>query len=231
MIKDKDLESEEVNWARKRKIIMAGDYFMTCSGASLRGNEGFYLEGSSLVDMIAMGKSEKELGSGMGHVCAPLLGRFKAESGEDKHVAIMCNTSKSGLNFRLWLERVTAVLKLENKHMKAGPAFCNEDGTMMRSYEMDEELYTGLRKVQQERPDLLPVDVEVEKLYGTFRSLRRGSLTIATEEGIKGVDLELINRWRMFESGKGGRPHMSMRQHYLEIKLVLKRTLAYSKAL
>ena len=228
---DKDLMDKKLSWERKRKIIMTGGYFMTCFGASLRGNEGFYLERSSLVDMIEIGKSEKEVELGIAHVCAPLLGRFKAESGEDKHVAVICNVSKSGLEFRLWLERVAAVLKMEQKHLGAGPAFCHTDGTMMRSYEMDEELYIGLRKVQQERPDLLPTEVEVEKVYGTFRSLRQGSHTRATEEGIRGVDLELVNRWRMFESGKGGRPHMSMRQHYLEIKLVLKRTLTYSKVL
>jgi endo-alpha-1,4-polygalactosaminidase (GH114 family) len=68
-------------------------------------------------------------------------------------------------------------------------------------------------------------------MYRTFRSLRRGSLTRATEEGIKGTDLDMINRWRKFESNKGGKPHMSMREHYLEIKLVMKRTLTYSKAL
>ena len=65
---DRDLENEEVSWERKRKIIMVGGYFMTCFGALLRGNEGFYLERSSLVHMIEMGKSEKELELSIGHV-------------------------------------------------------------------------------------------------------------------------------------------------------------------
>ena len=54
---------------------------------------------------------------------------------------------------------------------------------------------------------------------------------LTTEEGLKGTDLDMINRWRKFEGNRGGKPHMSMREHYLEIKLILKRILAYSKAL
>ena len=102
---------------------------------------------------------------------------------------------------------------------------------MYRSYELDWEFHSVLKKVQDLRPDLIPESVDVAASYGTFRSCRRGSLTRATEAGIKGPDLDMINRWRKFEAVKGGRPHMSMREHYLEIKLVLKRTLAYSKAL
>ena len=89
----------------------------------------------------------------------------------------------------------------------------------------------ALRNVQLCRPDLLPDGVDIEASYGTFRSLRRGSLTRATEEGISGPDLDMVNQWRKFEKSGGAHPHMSMREHYLEVKLVLKRMLTYSKAL
>ena len=88
-----------------------------------------------------------------------------------------------------------------------------------------------LRQVQGKRPDLIPAGVNIEESYGTFRSLRRGSLTCATEEGVEGPELDLINRWRKFENSGGSKPHLSMREHYLEVKLVLKHTLTYSKAL
>jgi endo-alpha-1,4-polygalactosaminidase (GH114 family) len=122
-------------------------------------------------------------------------------------------------------------LTKEGKQNNAGPAFCHSDGSMYRSYELDQEFHKSLKIVQIERPDLLPEGIDVVKMYGTFRSCRRGSLTRATEEGIEGPDLDLINRWRKWESNRGGSPHMSMREHYLEIKLVLKRMLSYSKAL
>jgi hypothetical protein len=228
---DKELANASVPFKQKRIIIVTGAYLMICFGASLCGNEGLYLEASSLMSLIKLDNTLEEIEEGLGHVCIPLLGRFKSEIGEDKHVAVVTNTSKSGLRFRLWLERLVWLLVKENKDKLAGPAFCHEDGTMLRSFELDREFHNSLRIVQLERPDLIPDEIDVTKSYGTFRSLRRGSLTKATEEGIAGPDLELINRWRKFENSKGGSPHMSMREHYLEIKLVLKWMLAYSKAL
>jgi hypothetical protein len=96
---DKELGDSSVSFERKRLIIIVGAYLMLCFGASLRGNEGLYLEGSSLCSMIGYGNNEEEKRSNLDHVCAPLLGRFKSEVGEDKHIAIMANKSKSGLCF------------------------------------------------------------------------------------------------------------------------------------
>ena len=227
---DKELGDPTVDWTRKRTVIMTGAYFMVCFGASLRGNEGFYLERSSLVNMIRDGGSIIEVEEGVSHVCAPLLGRFKTETGEDKHVAVISSISKSGLQFRLWVERLVWLL-LREGNTNVGPAFCKRNGTMLRSYEMDWEFHKALKIVQLERIDLIPDDVDVTSLYGTYRSLRRGSTTRATEAGVGPTTLDLINRWSKFEKNRGGKPHMSMREHYLEIKLVLKRLLVYSQAL
>ena len=58
---DKELKDQTVlPWKMKQKIIMTGAYLALCFGASLRGNEGFYLEGSSFVEMIKLGSSERE---------------------------------------------------------------------------------------------------------------------------------------------------------------------------
>ena len=227
---EKELADPTVDWERKRTVIMIGSYLMVCFRASLRGNEGFYLERSSLIQMIKDGGSMVEIEEGVGHVCAPLLGRFKGETGEDKHVAVITNVSKSGLQFRLWMERLTWLLVQEG-NINIGPAFCKKNGTMLRSYELDWEFHKALKIVQIERVDLIPEDVDVSTLYGTYRSLRRGSLTRATEAGVGQTVLDLINRWSKFEKNRGGKPHMSMREHYLEIKLVLKRLLSYSQAL
>ena len=230
-IYEEELADESVSWNRKRLVIIVGTYLVVCFTASLRGNEGLFLEGSSLVAMLGEGKSAQHKRDGKEHVCLPLLGRFKTEVGEDKHVAVVASVTASGIKPRLWAERLGWLLVQEGKEHVAGPAFCKEDGNMYRSYELDWEFHSVLKKVQDLRPDLIPESVDVAASYGTFRSCRRGSLTRATEAGIKGPDLDMINRWRKFEAVKGGRPHMSMREHYLEIKLVLKRTLAYSKAL
>ena len=49
---EKELGDPTVSWERKMTLIMTGSYFMVCFRASLQGNEGFYLERCSLVNMI-----------------------------------------------------------------------------------------------------------------------------------------------------------------------------------
>lgn len=230
-----EIHLDETTWVRKREIIMQGAYFMLCYGCSLRGYEGLYLESSDFTNFIDTGKDGVVEADGTerceGHVCAPLLGRFKNEAGEQKHVMVMVNESSSGLRFRLWMERLAYVLKREGKNKVAGPAFCHEDGSMIMSYEMNEALLFWLEKLKFEKPRSFPEGADLGALYGVNRSFRRGANSRATEQGV-GKDLrDLINRWSTFESKKGQRPNMSMAQHYLEIKLVIKRTLKYSKAL
>ena len=57
---EKELGDETVKWERKRMVILLGSYLMLCFGGSLRGNEGFYLEGSQLLDMIKLGTTEED---------------------------------------------------------------------------------------------------------------------------------------------------------------------------
>ena len=166
-----------------------------------------------------------------GHVCAPLLGRFKTEVGEQKHVMVMVNKSKSGLRFRDWMEKLASILIQEGKQYVAGPAFCHQNGTMVMSYQMNEVLHELLEELSAVRPDLFLGRTDMASAYGVSRSFRRGANSRAIEEGVSKDLRNLINRWSAFERKKGQRPHMSMTQHYLEIKLILKRVLEYSKAL
>jgi hypothetical protein len=53
-------------------------------------------------------------------------------------------------------------------------------------------IHKALKIVQLEKPDLIPPETDVTVMYGVFRSLRRGSLSRATEEGLKGTDLDMI---------------------------------------
>lgn len=69
------------------------------------------------------------------------------------------------------------------------------------------------------------------KLYGINRSFRRGANTRVAEEGVDKEVRDLINRCSSFEARKGQRPSLSMAHHYLEMRMILKRTLEYSKAL
>ena len=219
----------------KRKWTMAGAFFMLLYGCSLRGHEGLFLEGSDFVRLIQEGKEGilDHVGKlkAEGHVCAPLLGRFKSEVGEQRHVMVMVNVSKSGLKFREWMERLAALLKAEGREEVAGPAFCHKNGDMIMSYQMNEILHAVIEELAVLRPDLFLNRTDVASAYGISRSFRRGANSRATEEGVKKEYRDLINRWSSFELKKGKRPHLSMTQHYLEIRLVARRILVYSKSL
>jgi hypothetical protein len=66
---------------------------------------------------------------------------------------------------------------------------------------------------------------------------------LAWAKGIKGIcqgpaykrvneeDIDLMNRWRSFESAKGRRPRMRMQDHYSDIAQMVPSLLRYSKAL
>lgn len=232
---DTKLSLKTTSAKTRRMLVMAGSYFMLLYGCSLRGHEGLFLEGSDFVKMIGEGKDGIVNATGRkiadGHVCAPLLGRFKTEIGEQKHVMVMINQSKSGLKFRMWLERLAELLVSEGKQDVAGPAFCQQNREMIMSYQMNEVLHNLLEELAEVRPDLFLGRTDIASAYGVSRSFRRGANSRATEEGVHKDVRNLINRWSTFEQKKGQRPHMSMTQHYLEIRLILKRILGYSKAL
>ena len=75
--------------------------------SSLRGNEGFWVDGDSLVENILLGRND----SPIPHVVVGLLGFFKAEGGERLHVFSIANQTASGIRVRVWLERVVRILK------------------------------------------------------------------------------------------------------------------------
>ena len=58
------------------------------------------MEANAFVNMIKMWSSDIEATQGIDHVCLPLLGRFKSEIREDKHVDVVANVSESGIRFK-----------------------------------------------------------------------------------------------------------------------------------
>jgi hypothetical protein len=221
-----DLKSHQVSDDRKRSLLMFGSYLALSWGYSLRGNEGFMLEGSNLCKYINEG-----LNHSTSYVLAPLLGRFKNEVGEHLQLCVLVSKSSYlGFKFRWWLERLVGLLKLEGKDKTAGPAFYDEEGYAIRSSKMDEEFIFQLERVQLET-DIIPRDIEVAEHFGIFRSIRIGSETWATERKVEPQTINLIHRWSTFERNRGSRPNMNMMDHYLDVKLVLDKYLEYSKAL
>ena len=100
----------------------------------------------------------------------------------------------------------------------------------MSSGKMNRLFCRELTRVQEQRPDLIKPQEDVEDIYNIRSSLRRGSQTTAREAGVSGPDIDLINRWRGVEA-TGGRASGAMRDYYTEIRLMHKRLLVYSKSL
>ena len=69
----------------------------------------------------------------------------------------------------------------------------------------------------------------MNKVFAIYRSLRRGSQTRATEAGVDDRTIYMIHRWRGNENRKMGA--MPMRDHYLDMQLVLEKLLKYFRAL
>lgn len=223
-----DLQSPIVSRDRKRFIIIAGAYFALLFGASLRGNEGLMLESQGLCKYISVGKDMQKAEDS--HVLAPLLGRFKSETGERLVLVVIASISKSGLEFRWWLEMLARLLILEGLNKQAGPAFCSRDGAIVSSRELNDEFIEQCAKVQKDT-NLIPNEVYVDIAFGTYRSFRIGANTRATEQKVSPKIRNLMNRWSDIERKGAGKPSFKMMDHYLDISQMLETYLTYSRAL
>ena len=76
---DRELSSEAVSSATKRDLVVVGGAFVVLVGGALRGGEVLLLEASELVKCSLDGKFHES----HPQVVAPLMGRFKNETGED----------------------------------------------------------------------------------------------------------------------------------------------------
>ena len=126
----------------KNGVIMAGGYISVCYGYSLRGNEGFLINGDRLVSHIKLGKHERPTP----HVCVTLLGKFKGESGDKMQVFPLANVTKSGVKIRWWLEQVANILRVED--LKDCPAFCDEKGFLLSVEDIEEVMQPPLKELQ-----------------------------------------------------------------------------------
>ena len=109
----------------------------------------------------------------------PLMGQFKGERGESNLIFCLVNVSNSGILNRKWLERLARLLRMEGRHYKAGPTFCDLEGFMLSSLALNNELHQVLSNLQMVRPDLIGNNVVVTNVYNVFQSFRQGATTQA----------------------------------------------------
>ena len=213
------LDKIEFEWALpttsksdKRKLTMVAAYVATTYSYSLRGNEGFWVDGDSLCQHIDLGREAVPIP----HVVVALLGFFKAETGERMHVFSLANTTRTGIRVRVWLERVVRILVDEGK--RGCPAFCDEEGYIMTHQQVEEIIHPIIELLQGSTglDQALPIGVDVATFYRCDRSFRRGSATTALVHKVKRETIEFVNRWRSFERNKGKAPSLKMLWHYAD---------------
>ena len=132
------------------------------------------------------------------------------------HVFSLANNNTSGTRVRSWLERVVDILKDEGK--RGCPAFCDEEGFMLQSDQVEGIMHPILTALQGTSglEQALPVGIDVETFYRCERSFRRGSENTALVRKVCKGTIEFVNRWRSFEGNRGKLPGFDMLRHYAD---------------
>ena len=222
-----ELLSVKTSPARKRFIKMASAYFVISFVGALRGGEGLMMEATSLAHYIDEGRVAK-----IPYVLIPLLGRFKGETGERNVLLPFAAVTKSGIQVRVVVDRLLAVLAQEGRTTgELSPAFCHKGGKSISRTELNNEFIASLERIQDEYSYLIAKTIDVAGTYNIYRSLRRGATSRATVVGLGIQDIERNNRWRKFQNRSGTMPRLKMHDLYTDIKLALNSYLLFSSAL
>ena len=86
-----------------------------------------------------------------------------------------------------------------------------------------------------ENRDLFPLDVasaeSLDQFYHCFGTFRKTSATQAPNEAVTSTDVDIVNRWKTVESARSSIPSRPMRQHYIQLELLLRPFLRYTGAM
>jgi hypothetical protein len=208
----------------KSQIASIGAFALVAFCGSFRGAEVFLMDLHGL--RTHMGETQRQ---GRDHVVIPLLGRFKGELNSRYHLAPLVAETSSGLQVKVWLERLIAVREQEERVQ--GPAFCDHSGRIARSVDYEGWLIERLVAAQAVVPGAIAPEVDIPEQFGISRSFRRGSTSVARTRGVDDKVVSLINRWRSFEGARGRHPIMPMHEHYSDISIMVPELLKFSRAL
>jgi hypothetical protein len=71
-----------------------------------------------------------------------------------------------------------------------GLAFCDGDGQVVKMSDYEAVFYEILHEIQNKRPDLIGPDVDIEQVYGFYRSFRWGATTRAREVRVSEIEVK-----------------------------------------
>ena len=197
--------------ARRRMVLMTAAYLCATFGYSLRGCEGLWMDAWRLRSYIHIGKSDPKAP----HVLIALVGRFKAEEGDRMHVLPLANVSRSGIQYRIWLERLAHLLDQEER--TNCPAFCDEEGYQLTPRCMEDVFHPILERMQlnPKYAEEIPPGLDVRKWWRADRSMRRGAEIEALNAGIGDTTINFVHHWGRIEKNRGAEPGFDMLEHYV----------------
>ena len=215
---------------RRLEVALSGALVIVGFCAALRGEEIPQVD----VGLIRKYWEEAISYKKAAHVPLAMAGRFKQTNGLFKlYVQPLAETTQSGIQIRLWLER--AIRELNVRKVETGPMFrrSTKSGKIQRALVGDLDLlfHALWKRIQHQRPDIIPDTVKVDEVYSVRRSLRRGATTEAQNKQIPKEVIEANNRWRKHLKGKGVLPGMSMLERYSDAKASVEALIRFSKNL
>ena len=112
-----------------------------------------------------------------------------------------------------------------------GLAFCDTEGYVVSSREVDAKFRDLATTLQIRRPDLIRPETDVIAEISIARSLRRGAQSMAYAYNVSKSDQDVVNRWQQKERAKGRDPNRPMRARYADVKLLKPAFLRYTRVL
>lgn len=213
-------------------VLEAAVFALTTYVGSLRGYETVKIHLPTLIEKLKEASTSGGLDSQLPYYGIPLIGRFKTEAGERAFVIPMASETASGLQPLLWTIRLINKLKMEGEYdrswMLAKQAGSSQQAGMNK---YEKEIFGRLRKIQKERPDLIPESVDVDQDYGLARMFRRGATTRARIAGVNSDDINAQNRWRSEMNSRGKGYTGTMKDLYTDFLQSAEMLLRFSRAL
>jgi hypothetical protein len=212
-------------WSGERAVLFPALFSIITFCGGLRGEE------TPLMDLtVTRSKFDESGDHARKHVVITLIGRFKTETGEKRHMLPLAATTASGLEPRKWIGRMIEWYK--KKGITKGPVFRDFDsGMAVRASEYEFDILVELEAIQRDTRGIISESIDVFESYGVSRSFRRGSNTHAINQGVTEATINHNNRWSIVERAKGRAPKLGMQQHYSEVLQLLPTLLRYSSAL
>ncbi len=92
---------------------------------------------------------------------------------------------------------------------------------------MEEKFYEHLELVKTKRSDLIEASLEVSEECGVSYFFRHGGISEVINKGAPPGVVELNGRWRKSNQSGARKPNITIREHYIDIRLVLDQLLEF----